>query len=113
MEIEAMKSQIVTSSNFNFYSGQEGGRRKPAYAFTDQRIKKRSAEFTWNLLNFGCKPALHMVQYKRPVFFMPADKTPGGQIREGGYFMSCPAHGQFSVGCVFYTKNAPNPLQTS
>ena len=61
-EIEAMKSQIVTSSNFNFYSGQEGGRRKPPYAFTEQRIKKRSAEFTWNLLNFGCKPALHMVQ---------------------------------------------------
>ena len=38
MEIEAMKSQIVTSSNFNFYSGQEGGRRKPPYAFTEQGI---------------------------------------------------------------------------
>lgn len=37
-EIEAVKSQIVTSSNFTFYSGQEGGRRKPPYAFTEQGI---------------------------------------------------------------------------
>lgn len=26
--VEAVKSQIVTSQNSNFYSGQEGGRRK-------------------------------------------------------------------------------------
>ena len=28
-KVEAVKSQIVTSPNSNFYSGQEGGRRKP------------------------------------------------------------------------------------
>ncbi len=37
-EVEAVKSQIVTSPNSNFYSGQEGGRRKPPYAFTEQGI---------------------------------------------------------------------------
>ena len=37
-EVEAVKSQIVTSSDSNFYSGQEGGRRKPPYAFTEQGI---------------------------------------------------------------------------
>ena len=26
--VESVKSQIVTSQNSNFYSGQEGGRRK-------------------------------------------------------------------------------------
>ena len=37
-EVEAVKSQIATSPNSNFYSGQEGGRRKPPYAFTEQGI---------------------------------------------------------------------------
>ena len=37
-EVEAVKSQIVTSPDSNFYSGQEGGRRKPPYAFTEQGI---------------------------------------------------------------------------
>ena len=37
-EVEAVKSQIATSPNYNFYSGQEGGRRKPPYAFSEQRI---------------------------------------------------------------------------
>lgn len=37
-EVEVVKSQIVTSQNSNFYSGQEGGRRKPPYAFTEQGI---------------------------------------------------------------------------
>ncbi len=37
-EIEAVKSQIVISPNSNFYFGQEGGRRKPPYAFTEQGI---------------------------------------------------------------------------
>ena len=37
-EVEIVKSQIVTSPNSNFYSGQEGGRRKPPYAFTEQGI---------------------------------------------------------------------------
>ena len=37
-EIESVKSQIATSRNINFYSGQEGGRRKPPYAFTEQGI---------------------------------------------------------------------------
>lgn len=35
-EIDLVKSQIVTSPNSNFYSGQEGGRRKPPYVFTEQ-----------------------------------------------------------------------------
>lgn len=35
-EIELVKSQIATSPNSNFYSGQDGGRRKPPYAFTEQ-----------------------------------------------------------------------------
>ena len=37
-EVESVKSQIATSRNINFYSGQEGGRRKPPYAFTEQGI---------------------------------------------------------------------------
>lgn len=37
-EVEAVKSQIATSSNATFFSGQEGGRRKPPYAFTEQGI---------------------------------------------------------------------------
>ena len=37
-EVEAVKSQIVTSPNSNYYAGQEGGRRKPPYAFTEQGI---------------------------------------------------------------------------
>ena len=37
-EVEIVKSQIVTSPGPNFYSGQEGGRRKPPYAFTEQGI---------------------------------------------------------------------------
>ena len=37
-EVEVVKSQIVTSPDSNFYSGQEGGRRKPPYAFTEQGI---------------------------------------------------------------------------
>ena len=37
-EVEIVKSQIVTSRNSNFYTGQEGGRRKPPYAFTEQGI---------------------------------------------------------------------------
>lgn len=37
-EVEVVKSQIVTSPYSNFYSGQEGGRRKPPYAFTEQGI---------------------------------------------------------------------------
>lgn len=34
-EVETVKSQIVTSPDSYFYTGQEGGRRKPPYAFTD------------------------------------------------------------------------------
>lgn len=37
-EINLVKSQIATSRKSNFYSGQEGGRRKPPYAFTEQGI---------------------------------------------------------------------------
>ncbi len=37
-EVESVKSQFVTSSDTNFYSGQEGGRRKPPYAFNEQGI---------------------------------------------------------------------------
>lgn len=37
-EINAVKSQIATSPNSSFYRGQEGGRRKPPYAFTEQGI---------------------------------------------------------------------------
>ena len=37
-EVEAVKSQFVTSRSSNLYSGQEGGRRKPPYAFTEQGI---------------------------------------------------------------------------
>ncbi len=37
-ELEMVKSQIVISPDSNFYSGQEGGRRKPPYAFTEQGI---------------------------------------------------------------------------
>lgn len=34
-EVETVKSQIVTSPDSNFYLEQEGGRRKPPYAFTE------------------------------------------------------------------------------
>ncbi|MDO5441820.1 MAG: ORF6N domain-containing protein [Bacillota bacterium] len=37
-EIEQVKSQIVTSQNGSFFSGQSGGRRKAPYAFTEQGI---------------------------------------------------------------------------
>ena len=37
-EVAIVKSQIVTSPDSNYYSGQEGGRRKPPYAFTEQGI---------------------------------------------------------------------------
>ena len=37
-EVEVVKSQIATSPNSNFYAGQEGGRRKPPYAFTEQGV---------------------------------------------------------------------------
>jgi len=33
-----VKSQIVISPDSNFFSGQEGARRKPPYAFTEQGI---------------------------------------------------------------------------
>ena len=37
-EIDLVKSQIATSPNGNFFEGQEGGRRKLPYAFTEQGI---------------------------------------------------------------------------
>ena len=37
-EIDFVKSQFVTSPNNNWYSGQEGGRRKPPLAFTEQGV---------------------------------------------------------------------------
>ena len=37
-EVEMVKSQIATSPDSNFYVGQEGGRRKPPYAFTEQGV---------------------------------------------------------------------------
>ena len=37
-EIDFVKSQIATSRNIGFYEGQEGGKRKPPYAFTEQGI---------------------------------------------------------------------------
>lgn len=37
-EMESVKSQFVTSRNTNFFEGQDGGRRKLPYAFTEQGI---------------------------------------------------------------------------
>ena len=37
-EVMMVKSQFATSPDSDFYSGQEGGRRKPPYAFTEQGI---------------------------------------------------------------------------
>lgn len=37
-EVMMVKSQFATSPDSGFYSGQEGGRRKPPYAFTEQGI---------------------------------------------------------------------------
>mgnify|MGYP004519476439 FL=1 len=37
-EVELVKSQFVTSRNINYFEGQEGGRRKLPYAFTEQGI---------------------------------------------------------------------------
>ena len=37
-ELEIVKSQIATSRNNNFFAGQDGGRRKLPYAFTEQGI---------------------------------------------------------------------------
>lgn len=36
--VELVKSQFVTSQNINYFEGQEGGRRKLPYAFTEQGI---------------------------------------------------------------------------
>ena len=41
-EVEVVKSQFATSPDSNFYAGQEGGRRKPPYAFTEQGLSKIS-----------------------------------------------------------------------
>lgn len=38
LQIVYVKSQIATSPDSNFFTGQEGGRRKPPYAFTEQGI---------------------------------------------------------------------------
>ena len=35
-EVNLVKSQFATSPDSSFYSGQEGGRKKPPYAFTEQ-----------------------------------------------------------------------------
>ena len=37
-EVELVKSQFVTSRNIGYFEGQEGGRRKLPYAFTEQEI---------------------------------------------------------------------------
>ncbi len=37
-ELDFVKSQFVTSRNCNFFAGQDGGRRKLPYAFTEQGI---------------------------------------------------------------------------
>ena len=37
-EVNLVKSQFATSPDSSFYSGQDGGRRKPPYAFTEQGI---------------------------------------------------------------------------
>ena len=37
-EVDFVKSQIATSRKDNMYEGQEGGRRKAPYAFTEQGI---------------------------------------------------------------------------
>ncbi len=37
-ELNLVKSQIATSPNNNYFSGQDGGRRKLPYAFTEQGI---------------------------------------------------------------------------
>ena len=37
-EVELVKSQFVTSRNIGYFEGQEGGRRKLQYAFTEQGI---------------------------------------------------------------------------
>ena len=37
-EVDFVKSQIATSQKNNMYEGQEGGRRKAPYAFTEQGI---------------------------------------------------------------------------
>lgn len=37
-EVDSVKSQFVTSQRTTFFSGQEGGRRKLPYAFTEQGI---------------------------------------------------------------------------
>lgn len=37
-EINIVKSQIATSPGSNYFSGQDGGRRKLPYAFTEQGI---------------------------------------------------------------------------
>ena len=37
-EINFVKSQFATSRKYNMYEGQDGGRRKASYAFTEQGI---------------------------------------------------------------------------
>jgi len=37
-EMVLVKSQFATSPNYNFFEGQDGGRRKLPYAFTEQGI---------------------------------------------------------------------------
>ena len=37
-EIDSVKSQFVTLQNLNLFEGQDGGRRKLSYAFTEQGV---------------------------------------------------------------------------
>ena len=40
-EVESVKSQIATSRGTSFFAGQNGGRRKNPYAFTEQGVAIR------------------------------------------------------------------------
>ena len=64
-EIDFVKSQFATSRNYNMYEGQDGGRRKAPYVFTEQGIYmlatilkfKVAAEFSLALMDTFVKNA--------------------------------------------------------
>ena len=75
-EINFVKSQIATSRKGNFFEGQEGGRRKAPYAFTEQGIYMLATVLRGELAE------------QQSIFIMRAFREMRHYIRENRQFVS-------------------------
>jgi hypothetical protein len=57
-EVDLVKSQNATSPNGSFFEGQDGGRRKMPYAFTEQGLFQFS--------NKPCYPRSFIIRVESP-----------------------------------------------